>query len=225
MPNHPHYPNDLVAQRRGPRSSSSKAGALVQVDLDPDAYDQGHLPGADRRGTGRPSSATRRPKRDPHARKSSRTSSDRPASRPKTPVILYGDNNNWFACWAFWLMRMHGHDGRPPPRRRPAATWMQAGLPLSLDRPDTGPPSPYIAAERRPLEGKASHRGRLRCLLQPRNPRPRRRPLRPPSTRAASPAPASAPPPSAPSPATSPPPSTCHGTRNCNPDGTFKAPD
>jgi thiosulfate/3-mercaptopyruvate sulfurtransferase len=24
-------------------------------------------------------------------------------------VILYGDNNNWFAAWAFWQFKYHGH--------------------------------------------------------------------------------------------------------------------
>jgi len=26
-----------------------------------------------------------------------------------TTVVLYGDNNNWFATYAFWLMKMYGH--------------------------------------------------------------------------------------------------------------------
>ena len=26
-----------------------------------------------------------------------------------TTVILYGDNNNWFAAWAFWQLKYHGH--------------------------------------------------------------------------------------------------------------------
>jgi thiosulfate/3-mercaptopyruvate sulfurtransferase len=24
-------------------------------------------------------------------------------------IVLYGDNNNWFAAYAFWLLRMYGH--------------------------------------------------------------------------------------------------------------------
>jgi thiosulfate/3-mercaptopyruvate sulfurtransferase len=27
-----------------------------------------------------------------------------------TTVVLYGDNNNWFAAWAFWQMKYYGHD-------------------------------------------------------------------------------------------------------------------
>ena len=26
-----------------------------------------------------------------------------------TTVVLYGDNNNWFAAWALWQMKIYGH--------------------------------------------------------------------------------------------------------------------
>ncbi|MCH7849856.1 MAG: sulfurtransferase, partial [Planctomycetes bacterium] len=26
-----------------------------------------------------------------------------------TTIILYGDNNNWFAAWAFWQLKIYGH--------------------------------------------------------------------------------------------------------------------
>ena len=26
-----------------------------------------------------------------------------------TTIILYGDNNNWFAAWAFWQLKVYGH--------------------------------------------------------------------------------------------------------------------
>lgn len=28
---------------------------------------------------------------------------------PETHVVLYGDNNNWFAAYAFWLFKYYGH--------------------------------------------------------------------------------------------------------------------
>ena len=28
---------------------------------------------------------------------------------PSDTVILYGDNNNWFASYAFWLFKIYGH--------------------------------------------------------------------------------------------------------------------
>jgi thiosulfate/3-mercaptopyruvate sulfurtransferase len=29
---------------------------------------------------------------------------------PETHVVLYGDNNNWFAAYALWLMELYGHE-------------------------------------------------------------------------------------------------------------------
>jgi thiosulfate/3-mercaptopyruvate sulfurtransferase len=26
-----------------------------------------------------------------------------------TTIVLYGDNNNWFAAWAFWILKYYGH--------------------------------------------------------------------------------------------------------------------
>jgi len=28
---------------------------------------------------------------------------------PNTTIVAYGDNNNWFAAWFFWLLKYHGH--------------------------------------------------------------------------------------------------------------------
>lgn len=29
---------------------------------------------------------------------------------PDTTVVFYGDSSNWWACYAFWLFRLYGHD-------------------------------------------------------------------------------------------------------------------
>src|SRR4051812_32404968 len=29
---------------------------------------------------------------------------------PNTHVILYGDNNNWFAAYGFWIFQYYGHE-------------------------------------------------------------------------------------------------------------------
>jgi thiosulfate/3-mercaptopyruvate sulfurtransferase len=56
---------------------------------------------------------------------------------PKTTVIFYGDKNNWWACYAFWVFQLFGHkkakimdggrlkwekEGRPMTREVPAIT-------------------------------------------------------------------------------------------------------
>ena len=32
-----------------------------------------------------------------------------PGIRNDDTIILYGDNNNWFAAYAYWLLKMYGH--------------------------------------------------------------------------------------------------------------------
>jgi thiosulfate/3-mercaptopyruvate sulfurtransferase len=51
-----------------------------------------------------------------------------------TKVVLYGDNNNWFAAWALWQMKMYGHEdvcimngGRKK--------WLAEGREVSKDTP------------------------------------------------------------------------------------------
>ncbi|MFB3917820.1 MAG: sulfurtransferase [Terriglobales bacterium] len=61
-----------------------------------------------------------------------------------TTVVLYGDNNNWFAAWAFWQMKIYGHDdvrimngGRKK--------WIAEGRELSTDVPNV-PRATYTAS-------------------------------------------------------------------------------
>src|SRR3989442_33700 len=49
-----------------------------------------------------------------------------------TTVVIYGDNNNWFAAWAFWQMKIYGHSdvqlmngGRKK--------WLAEGRDISMD--------------------------------------------------------------------------------------------
>jgi thiosulfate/3-mercaptopyruvate sulfurtransferase len=51
-----------------------------------------------------------------------------------TTIILYGDNNNWFAAWAFWQLKLYGHqDVRIMDGGR--KKWLAEGKELSTDTP------------------------------------------------------------------------------------------
>jgi thiosulfate/3-mercaptopyruvate sulfurtransferase len=58
--------------------------------------------------------------------------------RLDTHVILYGDNNNWFAAYGFWIFQYYGHenvslmDGG-------LKKWKAEGRPLTDDVPDPAP--------------------------------------------------------------------------------------
>src|SRR4029078_7586005 len=56
---------------------------------------------------------------------------------PDTTIVLYGDNNNWFAAWAYWQLKLYGHqDVRIINGGR--KFWLDNGLPLSTDVPTYG---------------------------------------------------------------------------------------
>ena len=53
---------------------------------------------------------------------------------PDTTIVLYGDNNNWFAAWAYWQLKLYGHkDVRILNGGR--KYWLDNGLPLIDRRP------------------------------------------------------------------------------------------
>ena len=53
---------------------------------------------------------------------------------PQTTVVLYGDNNNWFAAWAFWQLKIYGHrDVRLMNGGR--KKWLAEGRALTTDVP------------------------------------------------------------------------------------------
>ena len=80
---------------------------FVEVDVDTTAYEGGHLSGAIAwNWTSQLSDGIRRDvaSRDDFSRLLSAS-----GIGPDTTVVLYGDNNNWFAAWAYWQLRLFGH--------------------------------------------------------------------------------------------------------------------
>lgn len=80
---------------------------LVEVDVDTKAYDAGHIRGAV--GFNWQTQLQDQVRRDiPTRQEFERLMSEAGVSNGDT-VILYGDNNNWFAAYAFWLFKLYGH--------------------------------------------------------------------------------------------------------------------
>jgi len=66
---------------------------------------------------------------------------------PKTTVVFYGDKNNWWACYAFWVFQLFGHtNARVMDGGR--LKWTKEGRALTRDLP-TFAPSKYKAPPRR----------------------------------------------------------------------------
>ena len=65
---------------------------------------------------------------------------------PGTTVVFYGDKNNWWACYAFWVFQLFGHtQARVMDGGR--LKWEQEGRPMTRDVP-AYPATTYRARER-----------------------------------------------------------------------------
>ena len=80
---------------------------IVEVDVDTKAYSEGHIPGATGWDWGKQLCDTLR--RDIIPKAQFEKLMGESGIGNDTTVVLYGDNNNWFAAWAFWQMKIYGH--------------------------------------------------------------------------------------------------------------------
>lgn len=81
---------------------------LVEVNVDTTAYEQGHLPGAVGWNWKQDTQDTLI--RDIPNKAGFAALMSRSGISKDTTVVLYGDNNNWFATYAFWLLKLYGHN-------------------------------------------------------------------------------------------------------------------
>jgi thiosulfate/3-mercaptopyruvate sulfurtransferase len=109
---------------------------LVEVDVDTSAYNEGHIPGAV--AWNWTTDTQDQIRRDIPDQAQFEQLLSRSGIRPDTTVVLYGDNNNWFAAYAFWLLELYGH---PHIRLMDGGRqkWLAEGRPLSKDRPQIEP--------------------------------------------------------------------------------------
>ena len=75
---------------------------LVEVDVDTSAYEQGHIAGAV--GWNWQTQLQDGVRRDLISKAALEDLLSRSGISNDTTVILYGDNNNWFAAYAFWQL-------------------------------------------------------------------------------------------------------------------------
>ena len=109
---------------------------FVEVDVDTSAYDESHIPGAVAwNWTSQLSDGLRR---DIIGRSELEQLLSDSGIGDNTSIVLYGDNNNWFAAWAYWQLRLFGVEnvrildgGRK--------LWLAQGRPTSTDVPTYSP--------------------------------------------------------------------------------------
>ena len=81
---------------------------LVEVDVDPRAYDGGHIGGAV--GWNWRQDLQDQLSRDIVSKEALANLLGQSGITPDTAIVLYGDNNNWFAAYAYWALKYYGHD-------------------------------------------------------------------------------------------------------------------
>ena len=131
MANYAH-PDTLVATDWVAEHANDPKVRVVEVDVDTKAYDEGHVPGA--LGWAWNSQLCDTVRRDILSKAQFEELMASSGISNDTNVVIYGDNNNWFAAWALWQMKIYGHkDVRLMNGGR--KKWLAEGRELSKDAP------------------------------------------------------------------------------------------
>jgi len=102
------HPEVLVDTEWVANNPPKENRTIVEVDYDPEnGYRKGHIKGANliwwKRDINDPLT------RDIIDKKQFEELMSKNGITPETELILYGDFNNWFAAFAFWVFKYHGH--------------------------------------------------------------------------------------------------------------------
>jgi thiosulfate/3-mercaptopyruvate sulfurtransferase len=110
---------------------------LVEIDVDTKSYDAGHIPGAV--GFNWQTQTQDQIRRDIPGQSQFERLVGNAGIVPTDTVVLYGDHNNWFAAYGFWLFKIYGHaDVRLMDGGR--IKWLaEKDKPLTVERPAIDP--------------------------------------------------------------------------------------
>jgi thiosulfate/3-mercaptopyruvate sulfurtransferase len=129
------HPDSLVSTDWVAEHLDDPRVRLVEVDVDTAAYDTGHAPGAV--GWNWKSQLETNVVRDIADTDGLNKLLADAGINGDTTIVLYGDNNNWFAAYALWLLKYYGLDnvklmngGRQK--------WVAEGRPVTTDAPSYG---------------------------------------------------------------------------------------
>ena len=153
------HPEVLVTTEWVAQNLSAPNTRLVEVDVDTSAYDQGHIPGAV--GWNWQTQLQDNVRRDLIDRAALEALLGKSGVGNDTTILLYGDNNNWFAAYAFWQLKYYGHkDVRLINGGR--KKWLEEKRPLSTEAPKVAPTT-YKASG--PDESIRAYRDDVRAVV------------------------------------------------------------
>ncbi len=138
------HPDVLVSTDWVEQRLNDPTVRLVESNEDTLLYASGHIPGAVH--VDWTSDLNDQIRRDYITRDGFEKLMSRIGATGDTTVVFYGDKNNWWACYAFWVFQLFGHtnakvmDGG-------RVKWEKEGKPLTRDVPSFAP-TKYVAEER-----------------------------------------------------------------------------
>ena len=144
---------------------------LIEVDVDTSAYDEGHPPGA--AAWNWTSQLQDQVQRDVASREAVEALLRGAGANDDSQIVLFGDNNNWFAAYALWMLELYGvtntalmDGGR--------VKWLAEGRAATTDAPDVAAGNISIAerdeSSRAKLPEVLSHVGAGGQLVDVRSP-------------------------------------------------------
>jgi thiosulfate/3-mercaptopyruvate sulfurtransferase len=118
---------------------------LAESNEDVLLYPAGHIPGAVQ--VDWTADLNDQVRRDYITRRGFEALMSRIGATPKTTIVFYGDKNNWWACYAFWVFQLFGHtNARIMDGGR--VKWTKEGRPMTREVPAYSP-AKYRAPERK----------------------------------------------------------------------------
>jgi len=99
---------DWVSERLDEFQSDDDDLRLVEVDVDTEAYEDAHAPGAI--GFNWETQLQDQVERDILTKEDFEDLMGSHGISEDSTVVLYGDNSNWFAAYTYWQFKYYGHD-------------------------------------------------------------------------------------------------------------------
>src|SRR3954451_17129879 len=136
-------PNALVSTQWVADHLNDSNVRLIEVDVDTSAYGQGHVQGAV--GVNWTTQLGDPVRRDIPSPEDWAKLLGSAGVGPDTRIIFYGDNNNWFAAFAYWVSQIYGHQNATL-MNGGRKKWELEGRELVTDAASV-PPTSYSASE------------------------------------------------------------------------------
>jgi thiosulfate/3-mercaptopyruvate sulfurtransferase len=138
------HPDVLVSTDWVAEHLSDPSIRLIESNEDTLLYAAGHIPGAVH--VDWTSDLNDQIRRDYITREGFEALMSRIGATPDTTVVFYGDKNNWWACYAFWVFQLFGHT-KAKVMDGGRVKWQKENRPLIRDVPSLAPVR-YTAQER-----------------------------------------------------------------------------